>query len=269
MRPWILLHALLLVSLAGCAASGYEKSYQAYADPAELKDARALEPGGTPRVVVSEDLDRDMKLMRSRGYVAVGQSAFNGAMASSDDLTEQARRVGAVLVLVRSDHTTTQTTTIPLTVPNKGTGTGSGPAATADAASGAPSPSGSMRTSTLPVVTQQERFDQFVVYYVESTRRPRCGLFLGNPGRELAALTRRGGALITNIAEGTPAFDSDILPGDLLLEVNGTPVRDASHALELLRASEATETRLLLKTFRRGSERLIHLTVPGVVPENH
>ena len=267
MRGWMMPGALLVCVLTGCATGGMQKSYHPYVDPTAVKEVRVLAPGGIPRVMVSEDVERDMKLMQSRGYVALGESQFNGSLADVTDIVEQARRVGAVLVLVSNQHSSTQTTSIPLTLPDKATTVSAGSTKGGDVGTAQPVSTGTSKTSTLPVVTQDERFDQQVVFYAESTRRPRCGLFLGELTEEnRAAMRRSEGALVTNIAEGTPAFNADILPGDALLEVNGSTVRDATSAQELLKDAESRGTALRLKIFRRGSERVIDLVVPPAAP---
>lgn len=263
MRAQALLAPLFLCTLLGCAAGGYERSYQPFVDPSEVREVRSLASGETPKIVVSEQVGPEVKRLLSQGYVALGQSLFNGAMATDEELVAQARRVGAVLVLVNNRHAVTQTTSIPLTLPTKATGASPGGPVGGEAqlpSSGAP---GGTRSATLPVVVQDERFDQQAVFFAESTRRPRCGLFLGSLSSEDRRVSRRAsGAMITNIATGTPAFDADILPGDLLLAVNGMPVSDGDQAQELLKSVEKDGAVLSLTIYRRGSERVVRVTIP-------
>ena len=66
------------------------------------------------------------------------------------------------------------------------------------------------------------------------------------------------GVFITGVIEGSPADKSGILPKDIILEFNKTPVRSYAELLRCV-ASERPETKVQLKIGRNGSEQ--HRTV--------
>ncbi|ABD44943.1 peptidase Do family protein [Ehrlichia chaffeensis str. Heartland] len=61
-----------------------------------------------------------------------------------------------------------------------------------------------------------------------------------------------GGALITNVVKGSPASKANLLPGDIILEFNGTKINSISQLHQLVLRSEAdNEVKLLVS--RNGS----------------
>lgn len=123
MRSRISVLAFLL--LTACA-SGYQQFYKPYVDVKTLLDVQTLGQGETPKILVSNDLQRDVKGARSKGYQPIGASSFNGEIESEKAVVQQAQRVGAVLVLVNSKFTETRAITTPLFLPNNQTTYSSG-----------------------------------------------------------------------------------------------------------------------------------------------
>lgn len=118
MRTLLMLAAALL--LTACA-SGYQQFYKPYVEPKNLTDVELLQPGEGPKVFGTNDFDKDIKILRSKMYIPVGYSSFNGKYEDESMVKAQARRVGATVVLVNSKYTNTQTTTSPLFIPNSST----------------------------------------------------------------------------------------------------------------------------------------------------
>ncbi|UUZ67957.1 PDZ domain-containing protein [Polaromonas sp. P2-4] len=98
------------------------------------------------------------------------------------------------------------------------------------------------------------------MYFVKSTRKLKFGLFpIDLPPELRAKLERNTGALIDIVAEDSPAFAANVLPGDVLIELNGTIVLSAKHAGELMQAATPKEGKCMLKLIRNGTERSIEL----------
>ena len=72
-----MLTLLAALTLAGCV-SGYQQFYKPYVDARNLEDAELLKPDEEPKVYGTNDFDRDIRLLRSRMYVPIGYSSFNG-----------------------------------------------------------------------------------------------------------------------------------------------------------------------------------------------
>lgn len=70
----------------------------------------------------------------------------------------------------------------------------------------------------------------------------------------------QGGALITEVMEGTPAAEAGIKPGDLVVEFNGKKVADYRQ-LRLMVSQTAPKTKAAFKVFRDGKTRTVNVTL--------
>ena len=82
-------------------------------------------------------------------------------------------------------------------------------------------PSGTLSTSYVPY---QVRRDSFQAYFLRKMR-VRFGAYYRPLSDELRAkLQRNTGVMVTNLVDGSPAFQADILIGDIILEADGQGV---------------------------------------------
>ena len=72
-------------------------------------------------------------------------------------------------------------------------------------------------------------------------------------------IERNTGAAIEIVVEGSPAFYSNVLVGDILIKINGTDVKDAPHALELMRDLDANAGKIIFTVIRNGKEKEIQI----------
>lgn len=248
---------LFSILIAGCAASGFQQFYKSYGDPKTIPEVQLLAPGEKPTIYSSDNLDRDVKILISRGFQPVGHSAFNCALEGEEQVASQATRVGALVVLVKSAYTNTQTNTVPLVLPNNSTTYGSG---TAYGSGGSASYYGSSTTygtSVVPITSQQRRYDQSAVYFVKINKKYKFGVQIANlTPEQRTTIERNTGAVIDVVMENTPAFIANILPGDILIRLNGTDVRNAEHASELMGAAPSNAD-CELSVLRNGQEKTI------------
>lgn len=251
--------ALSAILVAGCAASGYQQFYKAYGDPKAIPDVQLLATGEKPTIYSSDDLDRDIKILLSKGFTPIGQSAFNGALEGEQQVIAQASRVGARVVLVKSAYTNTQTNTVPLFLPNNSTTYSSG---TAYGTGGSASYYGSSTTygnTVVPITSQQRRYDQTAVYFVKVNKKYKFGVQLADlTPEQRVAIERNTGAVINVVLENSPALVANILPGDILIRLNGVDVRNTAHALELMAAAPSNAD-VELDVLRNGQMRAIHV----------
>lgn len=252
--------SLSCLLLTACASSGFQQYYKPIVDTRTLTEVQLLEPGETPKIFSSNDLQRDVKVAISRGYRPVGQSSFNGEIESEKALMKQAQSVGAVLVLINSKFTENRKITTPVFVPNNQTTYSSG---SVYGTSGSAMYSGTSTTyssTVVPITTHQERYNQTAVYFVKSTRKLKVGLFLIDLPPDLRIkIEQNTGALIDVVAENSPAFVANVLPGDILVEINGTKILSVKHADDVIRATNPTDGKCTLKVIRNGTERQIEL----------
>jgi hypothetical protein len=251
--------AVLALALTACA-SGYQQFYKPYVEPKTLTDVQLLNPGEEPRVFGTSDFDRDIKTLRSKMYIPIGYSSFNGKYEDESRVKDQAKRVGATIVLVNSRYTNTQTTTSPLFIPNSSTTYHSGSVYGGGVYGGYSGTSTTTGNTVVPITTQQRRYDQTAVFFVKSTKKPQIGVFIKNLNDEQRhTIERNTGAVIEIVIEGSPAFYSNVLAGDILIKVNGTDVRDAPHAHDLMRDLDANAGKVIFTVIRNGKEKEIQI----------
>ncbi len=230
---------VLLLGVVGGCANNFARFYQG------MPDAR-IRPGYISsvepvRIYSSEDLQKDVRALMSKGYIAVGQSSFNADASSvnQSQLLEQASKVGAHVVLVRSRYTHTESGVMPLTLPktttsySSGTATAYGPGGSVTAYGSGTTTTYGSQTTYIPYSSQRSDFN--AVYLVRIKGR------LGFYAIALDDDTRRklgsnAGVRVDVVVEDSPAFVNDVLPGDIVLKFNDATIRSPEHYQELLNA---------------------------------
>jgi len=249
-----------IVCVTGCV-NGYSKFYHANFDPETMpqeakKDIQFLAPGEKPKVFSTNDMDRDVKIARSKVFIPIGWSSFNGPLTIHNDPIAQATSLGAVMVLTKSSYTGTQTNTIPLFLPNNQTTYTSGVVGGTNFYGS----STSYGTTVVPMTTQTQRYEQGAVFFAKSLKKPRYGVSLVDLTPEIRSrLERNTGALILVVSEDSPAFTANVLPDDILLEINGTPINNANHALKIMTTNKTDKA--TFKIIRNDKEKLIDLVI--------
>lgn len=245
--------------LVGCA-SGYHKFYQPAngATPEAIARLRAAPAPANPiveRAAPPSDSKALADSFRKRGYELIGTSFFNSGRAENENAAVQkGKEVGADLVLILNPkYTGSTTSSVPLTLPTSTTSYSSG-TATAYGAGGSVTAYGSGTTTTygsqttyIPVTTH--RSDYGAVFFVKQRMK------LGVKYRELTDSERQ--ELQTNqavaidlVVDNTPAFYADILPGDIILAVDGVNVAGRSGLSSALDARSGQK--ITLTIVRRG-----------------
>lgn len=261
MRSLIVL-LVLSILLAACATNEYQKFYNSYTDANSLQDVKLLHEGQEPSIYSSNNLKRDVKVLVSKGYLPIGQSSFNGELQGKEEVIAQARRVGAVVVLVKSKYTNTQTNTTPLFLPNNSTTYNSG---SVYGYGGSASYSGSSTTygtTVVPLRSQQRRYDQAAVYFVKSTKKLKYGIHLADLTPEIrSSIQRNTGALVDIVMQDSPAFYANLLAGDILIRIDGNEVRNARQAGKLLQDSDPLNGESKLTILRNGQKKVISVNI--------
>ena len=246
--------------LAGCAANGYREFYRSYPDAPGRPDARFLKKGQAPIIRSSDNLESDIRILLSKGFLPVGESSFNGVPEKEDKVVSQALQVGALIVLVNSTYTNTQAKTALPFFPNNSKIYGSGSFYGSGGFAPDSSPGTPYGTAAVPSASQERRFDQTAVYFVKSGKKPGFGLVLVDLVPELEKSPQQNsGVMIDVVVEGSPAFYAGVLPGDILIQVDGVDVRDMPHALALMKAATSAKGESQLKILRNTAEKVIKI----------
>jgi len=235
----VILSALLI---SGCAANGFEKYYSPQPGSEKLAASPYVEkPAEEPKVYThSNDIQGDAKRLAEDGYVLIGTSSFYGPAnrVSKSQAIDEAKRVGASIVLIKTSYKDTVSGSMPYTVANptqyatvNTTGTvnsyGSGGYANGsyNSTSTVAMPGG---YSTYNIPYNISRDDFFASYWAKlSKEKMRLGIrYVPLPDDVRQRLKRNTGVLVPVVVNGTPAFKANILEGDVILKVNGADVID-------------------------------------------
>lgn len=246
----------LTLLICGCTTSGYQQFYSQYSDPYSDPNIEGLPQDQEPQLYGTNDFRRDIRLLQAKKYVVVGESSFNGAYEDTKNALAQAKRVGASIVLVKSEYTDTQTSTSALFVPNTQTTYHSGNLYSSSYSANYSGTSVSHGTSVVPYTTHQRRYDQNAVYLARLTKKIKFGVVMENLTREQKVeIERNTGAFVDIVIEDTPAFFSNLLPGDIVLEIDGVNVKSGEHAVSIMSAVPDSAKKSELTIVRKGEVR--------------
>jgi PDZ domain len=224
-----------LLVVAGCV-NGFEKYYKPSPNADQiLKSPYNAPVSATPLIYnYSNDPKVDNHNALRAGYVPIGSADFyaNARKVSQSQLVAQAKSVGASLVLIHTSFRDTVSGSVPFTVPNapivstvSTSGTvnsyGSGGYATGTySGTGTITTPGGSTTYQMPYQFDRNNYD--ATFWV---KRDTSKIMLGiNPGPLTDAqrheLQRNSGIVAAVVVNGTPAFQANILEGDILLKIN-------------------------------------------------
>jgi hypothetical protein len=207
--------------LSGCAGNPYKEFYKP--DPGwpgweSLPNdlgvtMERLLPNQEPQIIRINDIDMDLAHYASKRYFVLGTSSFSGRIADNQYVIEQAKNVGATLILTLSNYTHTRTN-----IENISLGSGYN-----------------------PVLTHQDRYDQDAWFLAKfSPTTPFTGLAtFGFNHRDLSNqeridAERNTGIFVTTVYEDTPMFYANALPGDIIIAINGIQIKNNDHYYRLV-----------------------------------
>lgn len=229
---------LICLSLSSCATNPYTQYYSGSANARQQPNyVYTTEP---VRIVQSDNIDSDTKKLMTKGYTPIGRSVFNAGSNKVNDnqILEQADLIGAQLVLTASKYTNTESGAVPINVPNVTT-TNSSASATAYGNKGAVNAYGTGTTTTYGSNTVYmpyniRRSDFFALYFAKT--KTVVGAYTEPLNDEMKKkLQSNSGVRVFLVADDSPAFDANILPGDILLTFNGSPIKSVENYQELLK----------------------------------
>lgn len=251
--------ALSALMLLICCVNGYKQFYTPTrgATPESIASNRAGPPPKIPIVERAKPGDPQVILdaYAKRGYNMVGNSSFNsGRPQSEDSAISQAQAVGADLVLILDPkYTGTITSSIPITLPTTTTSISTG-TATAYGSSGAVTVHGSGTTTTYGTTTNYipmtvHRSDYGALYFVK--QRFGLGVFVRDlSDSERQELQTNKGVVVRLVVDGTPAFNADILVGDMVVSIDNVPVINDQTFMDILNERRGKQVTILV--LRRG-----------------
>lgn len=231
-----LLTVAVTILLSGCAGSQsgsqpenqYSKFYKPYTVTPYVTNAPFT---GTPQVVSSSgDLKADSLKLYIDGYGPIGRSAFDGKLEAQDDALKQAIALHASHVIVQSKYPATQSGATSLTTP-----------------------------ATTPDSVQ--RYDQVATFFAPIARSG-LGIFLDDlPDNQRQQIGSSNGFLVTAVRRESPASGANILPGDVLLSIDGSTIASYSDVARLIKSGTGRIEKIGI--WRSGERKTIDVNVPA------
>jgi hypothetical protein len=242
---WLLVALCALINLTGCVATpnGFSRFYQ---DMAGASITNLAPYSGSTKIFAASNPTNDMKNLYRDGYALIGASAFQGPPQSDGALMSQAKKVGADIVLLSSAYLGSQQTAVPwiqyhpgqsYTTTSSGTvnanawGSGGDAYGTGNyyGTSTTTSP-GTYSTQVIPVTVHRYQYEAGFFRRMPPT-------ILGVlpqplPSEIRQQLERNTGVCAWVVRNGSPAFNANILEGDVILKMNGEDVMSDAGLME-------------------------------------
>lgn len=220
------------LSLLAACVNGYQQFYRPNPGfTAEIIAVHRAAPAPAVPLVdhVGSYSPQMINAYESNGYLPIGYSEFTSAMRQfGDGALEQGKKIGADLVVeINPKFAEHVSTVLPITTPTTSTSYTSG-SATAFGPYGSTTAYGSATTTTygthtdyVPITIQ--RVEYGAVYFVKM--KPGWGVMTAMlTDAQRQELQSNHGLNISVVVRGSAAFESDILPGDILLTMAGESV---------------------------------------------
>lgn len=248
--------SILLAASSAAQANDWEKFFT----PINVSQSTPSEVA--PEIIPSTgDFDRDVGGMWRRGFTPIGYTSFTSGNDKTKDAQRFAKKLQARYVIVRTDLESSRSASIPITTPTtqtsftQGTANAYGSGGHAFGTYSGTTTTYGSQTNFFPVVIN--RFSKLAVYFREV---PKTGLGILHrelTPQEIAALETRRAIPVQFVRDGSPAYQADILPGDIITHFNGQPA-DAIVLDAALRGTQPIRVRLM----RNGSPRELEVVVP-------
>jgi len=236
------LASFISITVAASLSTGCQNPYTTFYKGQQDARKSAGYSADQPRleILASSDVQKDVLSFIRKGYFVCGESSFEGNSNVGDiqDIKRQALAVGATVVVFSNRYSRTVSSTMYLTLPTSSTTYTNG-SATAYGSGGSVTAFGSSTSTTygtsteaIPYSVSRSRFD--AVFMFKGTR-PRVGIIpeeLNDSIRQ--SIGTNSGILVSVVVEGSPAFTSDILPGDVVVSINGERISSPANYLQLL-----------------------------------
>lgn len=246
----ILAVSLLSVLLQGCANPFTKFYYDTSGSDDITKLPTVVLSTGEPQVSRGGDPELDLLRMTEDNYNLVGYSSFNGGNVDENGAIAQAKKVHASVVILYSKYTGTQSGYTPLTLPVTRTSSTS-LYGNAYGTGGYASYSGTANTTTYGTKTTYipysvDKSDYLATYWIKM-KPPIFGTSIKDLTPEIKQ--QRGsnkGVLIYAVIKGSPAFEADIINGDILKQIGDVSVFDNDSLQKALGKYEGREVDVVI-----------------------
>jgi hypothetical protein len=255
---------LLTLILTGCVSNPYRQYYTDHTGGmGVLNNPVFIGPQKEPSLIRGGDPLEDWKNMTRKGYLLIGQSNFNIGSANDSDAIIHARNIGADMILLYSKYSDTQSGSMPLTLPDNritfssGSATAFGPGGSATAFGSGYTTTYGTRTTYVPYSIR--RHDYHASFWARAKPAAFGAQFDELSDAQRKQIQSNKGAAVLIVVDGSPAFQNDILDGDIIRNINGIEVTNALHCVEIIAQNRGKN--ISLSIYRNGEtiQKEVHL----------
>ena len=246
----LLLVMIVLLLINGCATNPYTQFFhfvpqmqgkQKASDHPQLIAAQT-----EPRIYGSNDFEKDSILLYQEGYRPLGISSFTGPMKDPKLAIEQAKKIEAEIILIKSKYQSTHSGSMSIPVQQPGQMVTTTHTGTVQPTL---SPLNSMRYSGqsvtyIPGVTTMHNipytvhsFEQAAVYFAKAKPHSFGFAYEDIPPELSSKIKRNRGVLIIAVVKNSPMYSADLVRGDIIVAINDQPTDNIVQMRNIIRSS--------------------------------
>jgi len=254
-----LVSSILLIIITGCS-NPYTQFYTDYSGGINvLNDPRFIISKGEPRLFGGSTIEQDRQRMLEDGYVLLGASSFNAAEGSQRDAIRQAKKIHADTVIFYQEYRNTQSGSIPITTPDMQTSSHSGSIYGSGMSASYFGSSTTYGSKTTYMPYSVDRYNYLATFWIKA-KPPRLGIhFRDLTPKERAIAGTNKGTFIGVVVKNSPAFEADLLPGDIIQKFNEVEIVDGEHFSSMFGRYEGRTIRLEIS--RQGKKIVKEVTL--------
>lgn len=250
-----------LVLCAGCAnpfRSGYESRLERW----PKGEVERLLPADAPaKLLTSTNMRRDAIRMMEEGYLLLGRSKFTGPAVNPGEARSLAKEVGASVVLVQQEFVESVAEAVPVSEwipPREVTYTMrqevDGEIVEREVTREV---QGEFQTRYVPETT--DYYEHRATYWAKS-KPPIFGVLVHSmQDRDRQRIGSNRGVVVSAVINDSPAFDADILRGDVITAVSGTVMTSPDQFFDYVVANQGKEVQVELA--REKERKTVTLTI--------
>jgi hypothetical protein len=219
------------VFLVGCASNPYSEFYRANEN--SIQNSIYL---GEVKIIQSNDQNLDINNMLKKGYIIIGSSNFSAYQTNKniDELITQAKKIGAEIVLFSSNFIRTETLNVTSVMP------------TTNVTYIGNTPITSYNSNIVNIPVNKNRNNYVATFLKKSSSR--IGILAQDiPDNERLKRQKNKGSKVMIIVDDSPAFNADILVGDIIEEINGITINNTNTAVEIFKDLDVKQFNLKLE----------------------
>lgn len=234
---------------SGCASNPYRKFYNDKTGGKDLSQSPNVEISAEgPKILNGTNPDEDRQRMLENSYFPIGYSSFTSGSVDQDDAIKQAKAVHASIVMVYSNYLRSESGVVPMSLPHTQTsqtslyGSSYGSGGYNNFSGTATTTTSGRQTTYVPYSIS--KYSYYASFWMKSKSHVLGALFkdLSDEDRQLASSNK--GAEVFVVVKKSPAFEADILKGDIIKKIEDHEIIDARDAFDTVKQLKGQEVNI-------------------------